>query len=167
MTTKVLGRVGTPSAAPRHWSTTLDQIVTRVQGFAPTALRVSLALLFVWFGALKVVDASPVADLVAGTVPMAEADWFVPMLGGFEVALGLALFVGGHPLVIVALIGHLIGTFAVLVIRPEVAFQDGNFLALTTEGEFVVKNLVLIAAVCAIAGRSSGWFTRSTKEVAQ
>ncbi|MGI9051002.1 MAG: hypothetical protein ACR2GU_16775 [Rubrobacteraceae bacterium] len=37
------------------------------------------------------------------------------------------------------------GTFLVLVIKPDVAFQDGNPLLLTTEGEFVIKNLILIS----------------------
>gem|GEM_PF-3161571 len=36
------------------------------------------------------------------------------------------------------------GTF--LVLRPEVSFQRNNPLLLTMTGEFVVKNLVLIAA---------------------
>jgi hypothetical protein len=38
------------------------------------------------------------------------------------------------------------GTFLVLVLQPDVAFQGGNPLLLTTEGEFVIKNLVLITA---------------------
>jgi uncharacterized membrane protein YkgB len=38
------------------------------------------------------------------------------------------------------------GTFLVFVMRPDVAFQDGNPLLLTVEGEFVVKNLILMAA---------------------
>lgn len=38
------------------------------------------------------------------------------------------------------------GTFLVLVLLPDVAFQDGNYLLLTVEGEFVVKNLVLLSA---------------------
>lgn len=38
------------------------------------------------------------------------------------------------------------GTFLVLVLRPEVSFQRNNPLLLTMTGEFVVKNLVLIAA---------------------
>ncbi len=32
------------------------------------------------------------------------------------------------------------------MLRPELAFQAGNPLLLTTIGEFVVKNLVLLAA---------------------
>jgi hypothetical protein len=38
------------------------------------------------------------------------------------------------------------GTFVSLVVLPERAFQDGNPLLLDVTGEFIVKNLVLIAA---------------------
>ena len=41
---------------------------------------------------------------------------------------------------------QLAGTFLVLVLRPDIAFQSGNPFFLTTEGEFVIKNLVLISA---------------------
>ena len=44
------------------------------------------------------------------------------------------------------------GTFLVLVVKPEIAFQGGNPLLLTTEGEFVIKNLVLIAAGLVVGG---------------
>jgi putative oxidoreductase len=53
--------------------------------------------------------------------------------------------------VLAVLVGHLTGTFLVLVTQPQVAFQDGNPLLLTTEGEFVVKNLVLIAGALLVA----------------
>jgi putative oxidoreductase len=120
-------------------------------------LRLSLGLVFVWFGALKVADRTPVGDLVAGTVPWLDATWFVPALGAFEVALGLAL-IAGYRLGWVALLmaGHLAGTFLTFVMQPAVAFIQGNPLLLTTEGEFVAKNLVLATAalvVAASAGR--------------
>jgi hypothetical protein len=39
----------------------------------------------------------------------------------------------------------------VLVLRPDVAFVDGNPLLLSVEGEYVVKNLVLLAATAVLA----------------
>jgi hypothetical protein len=53
------------------------------------------------------------------------------------------------PLAGVAL--QLSGTFLVLVLRPDVAFVGGNPLLLSVEGEYVVKNLVLLAATAALA----------------
>jgi putative oxidoreductase len=119
-----------------------------------TLLRISLGVVFVWFGALKVANVTPVGELVAGTLPFVDPAWFVPVLGGVEVALGLGLLLGRAITVISAvLVGHLCGTFLVLVMQPELAFQNGNPLLLTTIGEFVIKNVVLIASALVLAGR--------------
>jgi uncharacterized membrane protein YkgB len=110
-------------------------------------LRVSLGLVFVWFGALKVFGVTPVFDLVASTVYWVDPDWFVPALGVAEILIGIGL-VGGWLLrwVLLAFVAQMVGTALVFVTLPEVAFQDGNPLRLTVEGEFVIKNLVLLAA---------------------
>ena len=110
-------------------------------------LRVSLAVVFVWFGALKVLGVTPVKDLVAETVYWVDPDWFVPVLGWVEIAVGLGLAFGiALRAVLAAFFLQMAGTFLVLVVQPEVAFIDGNPLKLTVEGEFVVKNLVLLSA---------------------
>ncbi|MCG8916603.1 DoxX family membrane protein [Actinokineospora sp. PR83] len=110
-------------------------------------LRGSLGLVFVWFGALKLADLTPVADLVARTVPWLDRPLLLASLGAAEVALGVALWLGRLLRWVAGVaVAHLLGTFLVLVVQPQVAFQAGNPLLLTTEGEFVVKNLVLITA---------------------
>jgi putative oxidoreductase len=115
-------------------------------------LRGSLGVIFIWFGALKLTDSTPIADLVTGTVPFLPGRWFVPALGGFELLLGLALLIGRRIGIVVALmVAHLAGTFMVLVTQPEVVFQRDNPLLLTMTGEFVVKNVVLIAAGIVLA----------------
>jgi putative oxidoreductase len=131
-----------------------QRAVTVLRRVGPTLLRISLGVVFVWFGALKVANVTPVGDLVAGTVPWVDPAWFVPVLGGVEVALGLGLLLGRAITVICAvLVGHLCGTFLVLVMQPELAFQNGNPLLLTTIGEFVIKNVVLIASALVLAAR--------------
>ena len=110
-------------------------------------LRVALGVTFVWFGALKVAGLSPVADLVAQTVYWLPPAFFVPFLGWWEIVVGLGLLFGvALRLVLLLFWLQMAGTFLVLVLRPELAFQSGNPLLLTVIGEFVVKNLVLIAA---------------------
>lgn len=117
------------------------------------ALRVSVAIVFMWFGALKVFGVTPVTDLVADTVYWFDPDWVVPALGVVEIVVGLGLL---FQVAMRAVLGlfflQMIGTFLVFVLQPEVAFQDGNPLLLTVEGEFVLKNLVLISAGMVIAG---------------
>jgi uncharacterized membrane protein YkgB len=44
------------------------------------------------------------------------------------------------------------GTFAALLLAPSLFFHHGNLLWLTVEGEFVMKNMVLVAAGLVIAG---------------
>jgi uncharacterized membrane protein YkgB len=133
--------------------TILNSVQRAVARAGVPLLRLSLGLVFVWFGALKVAGETPVGDLVAGTVPWLDATWFVPALGVVEIALGL-LLIAGYRLGLVALLtaGHLAGTFLTFVMQPDVAFAQDNPLLLTTEGEFVAKNLVLATAALVVAG---------------
>jgi uncharacterized membrane protein YkgB len=122
-------------------------ITTFFQRWSIVVLRVSVALVFIWFGALKVFGVTPVTDLVADTVYWVDPDWFVPVLGLFEMIVGFGLlFRRGLRLVLGLFAAQMAGTFLVLVLLPDVAFQDGNPLLLTVEGEFVIKNLVLLSA---------------------
>lgn len=122
-------------------------LVPWLRRWSHRVLRVSLGAVFVWFGALKVLGVTPVFDLVASTVYWVDPDWFVPALGLAEMLIGVGL-IGGWLLrwVLLAFVAQMIGTALVFVTLPEVAFQDGNPLRLTVEGEFVIKNLVLLAA---------------------
>lgn len=124
-----------------------DQRVTALlKRWAIPLLRVSLALVFIWFGALKVLGVTPVTDLVANTVYWVDPDWFVPLLGWVELVVGLGLlFRVGLKAVLALFFAQMAGTFLVLIVQPDIAFQD-NLFELTVEGEFVVKNLVLLSA---------------------
>ena len=122
-------------------------LVSLLDRYGMTALRIALALVFIWFGALKVIDRSPVADLVAETVYWLPSDAFVTFLGVWELAIGLGLLLGiGMRVVLALFFTQMAGTFLVFVMKPGEAFDDGNPFLLTVLGEFVVKNLVLIAA---------------------
>jgi len=138
----------------REWLKSLDATFIRFMSRnGVRLLRWALAVVFIWFGALKVVGRSPVADLVAQTVYWFPPEFFVPFLGFWEVLVGLGLlWAVTLRLTLLLLWLQMAGTFLVLVLRPEVSFQDGNLLLLTTEGEFVVKNLVLITAGIVIGG---------------
>ena len=153
----------TPRLAPVIYSAEARLVVV-ARRFSLPLLRLAMGMVFVWFGALKVAGTTPVADLVAGTVPWLDRTWFVPALGAAEIIMGIALLVGRlMPLVCAVLTAHLCGTFLVLVMEPELAFQNGNLLLLTTIGEFVVKNLVLISAALVLAskfGASDLWQAR-------
>ena len=132
----------------------LDEKVVRfMSSHAILIIRISLGIVFVWFGLLKVIGTSPVYDLASHVVYWLPPELFVPLLGIWEIAIGVGLLLGKALRVVLSLLFlQLAGTFLVLVMRPETAFQGGNPLLLTMEGEFVVKNLVLIAAGLAVGG---------------
>lgn len=116
-----------------------------MDAYGAEALRVSLAIVFIWFGILKVIGRSPVADLVERTAYWMPSELAVPGLGAWEIAVGLGLlFRFALRLTLLLFWLQLAGTFLVLVLRPDIAFQQGHPLLLTMEGEFVIKNLVLI-----------------------
>jgi putative oxidoreductase len=115
-------------------------------------LRVALGIIYIWFGAEKVGGVSPVASLVRNTVPfVTPPQLFVPVVGMFEVAIGIWLISGiGLRVMLPLFVLHMLGTFGVLVVQPSVAFQHGNPFLLTATGEFVIKNLVLLSAGLAV-----------------
>jgi uncharacterized membrane protein YkgB len=133
----------------------LETILAAVQRFTLPFLRVSLGIVYIWFGALKLTDSTPVGQLVAKTVPFLPEHIFVPVLGAIEVIIGLALIAGRFlDLVALVMVGHLAGTFLVLIELPGESFQHGNPLLLTMTGEFVAKNIVLISAGLVLATRA-------------
>jgi putative oxidoreductase len=146
-----------PMLALRRWASISElehRVAAAVRPVSLLALRVSLGVVFIWFGALKVANVTPVAALVAGTVPWVDPAWFVPLLGTVEVVVGIALIAGRRlTAVSCVLVAHLTGTLLVLVMEPQVAFEHGNPLLLTTVGEFVMKNVVLISAGLVLASR--------------
>ncbi|HKX73812.1 MAG TPA: DoxX family membrane protein [Acidimicrobiia bacterium] len=140
-----------PAAVAESWWTRIRRADQRVRDFLRNRsiplLRLSLGVVFVWFGVLKVAGMSPVETLIASVVYWVDPSWFIPVLGIFEVVVGLGLLAAKLMRVTLFLFAlQMLGTFLVLVIRPDIAFQEGNPLLLTVEGEFVVKNLVLLAA---------------------
>jgi putative oxidoreductase len=139
-----------------------QRLLRRLDGLlrsaVPLLLRGSLGLTFLWFGALKLAGQPTLpASLIAAITPFLDPDVSVPLVGAFEVALGAGLLLGRFlPVVLAGVALQLAGTFLVLVLRPDVAFVGGNPLLLSVEGEYVVKNLVLLAATAALALHTLG-----------
>lgn len=115
-------------------------------------LRISLAIIFIWFGALKPFRISPADDLIQRTVYWFDPDMFIPILGAWEVAIGVCLLI--RPLIrlaILLLFLQMPGTFLPLVLLPDVCFTYVPW-APTLEGQYIIKNLVLISAAIVVGG---------------
>ena len=130
-----------------RWLLQLDRKITLILkkiGFS--FLRFSLALVFIWFGLQKMFNLSPAEELVTQTVYWFDPSWFVPFLGGWEVAIGICLL--WKPLLRAGLLlmaVQMVGTFLPFLLLPEVVFGAQPYL-LTLEGQYILKNVVLIAA---------------------
>lgn len=131
----------------------VDREITRqMRRFGIPTLRVALGIVFVWFGGLKVIGGSPAAELVAATVYVVPAELFVPVLGVWEVLIGLCLLY--RPLIrvgILLLFLQMPGTFLPVVLLPEVVFATFPH-ELTVEGQYIIKNLVIIGAALVVGG---------------
>jgi putative oxidoreductase len=122
-----------------------DRREGEASGLAEWLLRWALGLVYVWFGALKLVGMSPVLELIRLSMPPLASLPLYLGLALFELAVGVALLGGWWTRrAAAAVVLHLAGTFGVLVASPQLAFLPA-FPFLTMEGEFIVKNLVLMA----------------------
>lgn len=117
-----------------------------------TFLRFSVAIVFIWFGLLKPLGVSPASELVERTVYWVDPSWFIPFLGWWEVLIGVCML--WRPLIrasIALLALQMPGTFLPLVLLPQVCFVHVPW-APTLEGQYIIKNLVLISAAIVIGG---------------
>lgn len=120
-------------------------------------MRIGLGVVFFWFGALKLVPGlSPAEELVRNTVYFVDPDLFLPVLAIWEMLIGLGLISGKlMRLTLLLLFLQMPGTALPLVLLPEVcwtAFPVG----LTLEGQYIIKNLVLIGAGLVLGGTVRG-----------
>jgi len=128
-------------------------IIGLLNRFSLPALQLSLGVIFIWFGALKPFGNSPANEVIIKTVYWFDPDIFIPILGIWEMAIGICLLV--TPLIRVGLFLlalQMPGTFLPLILRPEICFVDVPF-NLTLEGQYIIKNLVLIGAAIVVGSR--------------
>ncbi|WP_427004144.1 hypothetical protein [Pseudarthrobacter sp. H2] len=135
----------------------LDQVMAEsLRPVTLHALRLLLGVLFVWFGGLKVIGHSPVAGLIAQTLPFGHDHLVLVLLGTAELGLGALLLSGAFLRLALLAVGlHLAGTFSTFAMAPALMFSDSNPLLLTADGEFVAKNSVLIAAALVLITHAS------------
>lgn len=116
-------------------------------------LGVSLAIVYIWFGALKIAGVSPVLDLVQSLYPFLPEPAFLIILGAWELLIGLGLLTRVFLRTTLALLWLQMGGIMIgFVVSPGLFFEQYNPLLLNLNGEFLVKNLVLIAASLVVAG---------------
>ena len=128
-------------------------VVSLMDSVGITFARSALGLVFIWFGALKTFgELSPAYDLVAATVYWFTPEIVVPILGIWEVLIGVAFLVPSRArIALLLLLPQMPGTFLPLIMLPEVCFTVAPF-GLTLEGQYIIKNLVIISCALIIGG---------------
>jgi len=126
------------------------------------ALRLSLGVVFIWFGVLKFFPGmSPAQELAENTLAVLTGGRVparIAMLGlaGWETAIGLGLTLGVFLRATLFLLWlQMAGALMPLVLFPSLAFHHFPY-APTMEGQYIVKNLVLIAAGIVIGATVCG-----------
>ena len=106
-------------------------------------LRISLAIILAWIGALKFVDPSPVVGLLQASLPFLAVPAFVYLLGAVEIVTAILLVTGiALPYAGLVTVGLFAGTLTIFLIAPSVT----GFPFLTLAGQFLLKDLGLMAA---------------------
>ncbi len=113
--------------------------------------RISLGLVFIWFGLLKPFGLDSATSIVAHTIWWGDPGRMTHVLGWWEVAIGVCLIV--RPLLRVAvllLLLRLPGILLAFILLPDVTFVHFP-LAPTPEGQYLIKDLALFIAALAIS----------------
>jgi uncharacterized membrane protein YkgB len=136
----------------------VDRIITHwMAAYGLILLRISLGVVFFWFGALKLFPGvSPAEGLIHETLTFLPMNLFLPFLAVWEMLIGLGFITGKlMRLTILLLFLQMPGTLSPIVLRPDLVFVQFPF-GLTLEGQYIVKNLVLMSAALVIGATVRG-----------
>ena len=141
----------------------LDQrIVHWLARYSLPFLRVGMGLVFLWFGALKFFPGlSPATDLAARTIEVLSFGVIprpigITLLATLETVIGLGFLIGSHMrLTVGLLLFQMAGTLTPLFLFPAAEFTVFPY-APTLEGQYIIKNVVLIGAGLVIGSTVRG-----------
>jgi uncharacterized membrane protein YphA (DoxX/SURF4 family) len=143
-----------------------DDIDRRVTGWMAehglTLLRLAIGVVFLWFGALKFFPGASPAEQLAGrtietlTFGAIPQDVALRILAVWEVAIGIGLLVGRWMrAVLLLLFVQMLGTITPLFLFPSETFMTFP-LAPTLEGQYIIKNVVIVAAAIVLGATVRG-----------
>ena len=167
-------RSATQKHAPR-WFARFERLdvaaTTWMAGNAVRAIRISLGVIFFWFGVLKFFPGlSPAQELATKTISgltfgLVPPNVTIYVLAAWECTIGLGLIFGVFLRATLALLFlQMLGTFSPLVLFPHEAFSHVPN-APTMEGQYIIKNLVLVSAGLVIGGTLRGGGIEADPEV--
>jgi uncharacterized membrane protein YkgB len=119
-------------------------------------LRISVGIVFFWFGVLKFFPRlSPAEDLAARTIAalsfgLVKPAVSVPLIATWECLIGLSLITGQYVrIALVTMFAHMCGTITPLFLFPHETWTRVPYAA-TLEGQYILKNMVLVSAALVV-----------------
>lgn len=129
-----------------------NQIVTFMNDYGILLLRISVGIVFIWFGFLKFFpNLSPAQGIAIDTINKLtfgyiQNDVARIILAVWELLIGIGLITGKYlRMTLLLLFTQMFGTMTPLILYPAVTFTQFPY-APTLEGQYIIKNLVLISA---------------------
>ena len=139
-----------------------ENIVDWMARYGIVLLRISTGLVFFWFGFLKFFpDLSPAEGLATSTIDLLTfglipANVSIIILAAWEVLIGLGLIFGKFlRTTLFLLFLQMLGTITPLFLFTGEVFTKIPY-APTLEGQYIIKNIVLISAGIVIYGTVRG-----------
>jgi len=137
------------------------RITLTLAAHAVPVLRIAMGTVFLWFGVLKFfAGLSPAEDLAAGTIEtltlgVVTPAVALPILALWETLIGLGLLSGRFLRATLLLLAvQMVGTFTPLILFPEETWSA--FLVPTLEGQYIIKNIVIIGAAMVVGATVRG-----------
>jgi uncharacterized membrane protein YkgB len=138
------------------------RITATLARFGIPVVRVALGIVFLWFGVLKFFpNLSPAEDLAARTIESLTGDLVqpsvsLPVLATWESVIGIGLILNRWMRAVLLLLAvQMVGTLTPLFLFPSETFTVWP-IAPTLEGQYIIKNLVLIGAAMVIGATVRG-----------
>ncbi len=141
----------------------IDVKITRwMARYSVPVLRIGLGIVFLWFGVLKFFpNLSPAQELATRTIEtltfgLVQPQLSLPLLAALETLIGLGLLTGKFMrITLLLLLFQMIGTVTPLFLFPGETFTQFPY-APTLEGQYIIKNIVLVAAGLVIGATVRG-----------
>jgi uncharacterized membrane protein YphA (DoxX/SURF4 family) len=138
-----------------------------------TLLRLSIGLIFFWFGVLKFFPGVSTAEGLATrtisvlTFGLVPANVSLPVLAAWECLIGLGLLSGRFlRATLFLLFAQMAGTFLPLLFFPGETFKIFPFVP-TLEGQYIIKNFVIISAALVVGSTARGGRVVTDRKVAR
>ena len=131
-----------------------ERFINLLKRISTPFARISIFIVFFWFGILKIIGTSPanplVQSLMEATLPFMTWNTFIILFSIYEMLIGISFLIPRFERFAIALlIPHMIMTILPLIFLSSITWQ--GFLTPTLEGQYIIKNLAIIALAMGIA----------------